>query len=707
MTRTAIADNGDADGFADESETATMTIEVSNKSGQALSGVVARLARANADPDVDCITDTVVEIGSLAVDETRFITDDSFEFRVADNVRDTSPAGDDDSIAKFVVTIDSDLFDNVNRPQEVAIDLDLDATGGSGPFVFTEDFEVGILGGFTTMDLGSPISSIDGTGANGFRCQYHDPDWLNSQSFGLIDDCFPNPTGAPPAYHWQTTDNRAFEGSRSLFYGIELGDPQGTTTPMARLEAVRQQDPINLGWDRICSVTRTTACINDGDCPSGETCNFAAPRLTFKHQISFVDTRSVNAEPGEAADRGVVMLQLADAAGIGVGDWIKLQPIVNVYDQQGSNNFFQCTFDPIDDGSSEDDFFDPFDPQRNTGPSSTCFPEFIWAYVGDTDGPFSPTALGNASDGPGLAGNTGVGTWVESEVDLTRFRGRRVRLRFLTSALKVGPFPNYEALFGFNPNPGDDGWWIDDLRVDDALAIPAAVSEDSDDATNLPGCGAGCTSIAASLLANPAQLGAPGQVVELDAGDSAATPDCADGILQYAFFVDVNGNGVPGDGSDILLRGFNENPRFADAPSSNTQYAVAVRCGSIPSCSGAGVAAVAVNCPASAPFDTLGGPIRIDKAVFGSSTQTISWPLATAGAGIPFVRGDLAAVSSLTTNGSGTANGDSLDVSADLPGPGSGLYYLLRGEGRFCNENSWTSGGSGEADTPGRDAVLP
>ena len=50
--------------------------------------------------------------------------------------------------------------------------------------------------------------------------------------------------------------------------------------------------------------------------------------------------------------------------------------------------------------------------------------------------PFDPANVGRA-DGPGLAGNTGLGTWIESSVDLSRFRGRKIRLRWLATTLKV------------------------------------------------------------------------------------------------------------------------------------------------------------------------------------------------------------------------------------------------------------------------------
>jgi hypothetical protein len=146
---------------------------------------------------------------------------------------------------------------------------------------------------------------------------------------------------------------------------------------------------------------------------------------------------------------------------------------------------FQCTFDPTDDGSTEDDFFDPGDPERQLGPSSTCYPEPVYGRQGDTWRPFDSGNVGNA-DGPGLEGESGPGTWIESRFDLGRFKGRQVRLRFLATALKLNataetwlewppPVPEY-----------DDGWWIDDVTLEGALETPATVTVDSKANGGLP-----------------------------------------------------------------------------------------------------------------------------------------------------------------------------------------------------------------------------
>ena len=125
--------------------------------------------------------------------------------------------------------------------------------------------------------------------------------------------------------------------------------PTWYSSPLSQLEAIRLREPVNLGWDRGCS-TDGTPCTQDADCPPEATCVSAFPTLSLKHQVSFVDHRTLSgggAQPDRSADRGVVQAQLADAAGEPVGNWLRLVPFVNVYDAQASSNYTNCTFDPI------------------------------------------------------------------------------------------------------------------------------------------------------------------------------------------------------------------------------------------------------------------------------------------------------------------------------------------------------------------------
>jgi hypothetical protein len=108
----------------------------------------------------------------------------------------------------------------------------------------------------------------------------------------------------------------------------------------------------------------------------------------------------------------------------------------------------------------------------------------VFAHQGATDGSFQAGEVGDA-EGPGLEGRDD-GTWVEPRFDLSRYRGERVRLRFLTSGDHIGTILHWEGAFVNNPDPGDDGWFIDEVTVTDTLATPATRSEDVKPNDHLP-----------------------------------------------------------------------------------------------------------------------------------------------------------------------------------------------------------------------------
>src|SRR6185369_12390093 len=127
------------------------------------------------------------------------------------------------------------------------------------------------------------------------------------------------------------------------------------------------------------------------------------------------------------------------------GWWEKLVPYYGVPAQQRfpAGN---CSYDPNDDSDNENDVFEtgspaflPFSTTGTTlGPSSTCFPEFIWACAGDTQDPPYDPILGqvkpssvcftevDAAGLPVVREGNGPGRWIESKFDLYRYRGRQV-----------------------------------------------------------------------------------------------------------------------------------------------------------------------------------------------------------------------------------------------------------------------------------------
>ncbi|MCP3978635.1 MAG: hypothetical protein GY716_04780 [bacterium] len=86
------------------------------------------------------------------------------------------------------------------------------------------------------------------------------------------------------------------------------------------------------------------------------------------------------------------------------------------------------------------------------------------------------------------------------------------------------------------------------------------------------------------------------------------------------------------------------------------------------------------------------------QQITAPDADTLSWPNP---ADVRFVKGPLSSVSSYAVTGSGVLAGESsLDLTADVPGPSIGVYYLVKPYG--CG--SWQTLSGAE---PGRDSTLP
>jgi hypothetical protein len=228
----------------------------------------------------------------------------------------------------------------------VTLDVDLNVTGGTTPTTYTEGFEGAGLGSFTTQSLDLGHESL--AGSNGFRCQYNDPDFTNSNSYGYTQCFMGAPTPAQNAYDWHvhTTSSpdggRAYLGNNSLHWGVHAGSAAMDTTRLRQLEAIRTTNPINLGWNGV------------------------SPELAFKQEVGLVDCSYFDCPVERTIDRGVVQVQVANSSGVGQGNWRTIYPYENLYDSQATDNYTNCLFDPTDDGNDEDDFFALAIPMRAT-----------------------------------------------------------------------------------------------------------------------------------------------------------------------------------------------------------------------------------------------------------------------------------------------------------------------------------------------------
>jgi hypothetical protein len=699
---------GDDDGFADTNEMNTLVVVFANKSGIDVDDLTATLGTSS--PNIECITRGAIVVGSLAdkalSNPANYLP---FQFKVANvnrvNVADTLQA-------KFTVTVRSNKFDALTRATEITLDLDYNATGGGSPQPsLYEDFEAG-FGKFTLQYLDANKASL--VGSNGYRCQYNDPLALNSNST-TNKDCFLGFTSDPASgvndWHIHTSTGmgvgRAFSGKQSLHLGVHTNNNPGEDTErLKHIMAIRTINPVNIGL-------------------AG-----SSPELNFAQQVSFVDNSSgVNVPLGQSTDRGVVAASASIA-----GPWIKLYPYENVYDEQGTDFFFNCMFDPVDDGNNEDSFFDPTDPARFLGPSSTCFPEFSFVHQGQTDyrKDFDVSDIGLASDGPGLkpcsnppsslclAANTpsvinNPGTWVRPRFSLVPLAGKSMYLRFLWTSIDLGATETYFTFFGRPNVSADDGWYIDDVHIDGALGTPITLTADGAVIASPLACGS-CGVINPVLEFTPDPLPSPGQIVTLTAKNSTADR-CINGVLQYQFWNDTNGDGILA-APDTLLRDWTDNSTFVDAPLSSQNYGVKVRCSTELSCgtlvgANSAVKKVQVNCPGG-PFPQT---ITLTKVNGPLQQVTINWPgvpvsvdaIRGSLSGLPvspatkvlksavspgFDNGGLFSVNSCLLNNSAPTNSI---AESTLLNPGDGFYYLVRGQ----SGQKYTSGSSKERGGPG------
>jgi hypothetical protein len=678
-----LTDNGDNDGFADPNETVNLFVTLRNSSGANRDGIVVTVA--STDLTVDCIPAPTIAFGTLAAGEVR-------ESAVPAMVRIASVARSDpfaELTATFDFTISGGDFGGTVRRQQVTLDLDLNVSGGLLPGSYSEGFEGATFGTFTTMTLDVNM----GTNAlsDGFRCQYNDPDFPGSFSFGNTS-CYLGASSALPAnnaFDWHLHTNtapdagRAYLGAQSLHWGIHPGAASADTTRLRQLDAIRTTNPINLGWNGV------------------------TPELTFKHQVGLTDTDYVSGDFSSAVDRGIVQVQLANSSAAGVGTWRKLQPYENVYDSVG-HMFSNCLFDPTDDGNTEDDYFDPTDPDRRFGPSSTCAPEFGFSRLGAIfwNTTFDPLDDHHASDGPGLQGSLGPGTWVESKFDLSRYRGRRVRLRFLVTTIEVANAVTMQQALGWNPIEADDGWYIDDVRVTGTLVSTATVAVDTADRSGLPACGPLCGSVTASLVPTPDTVG-PDEEVTLDA--SGSTADVCPGGLHYRFGFDSDSDGVLDSPERSLLQDWGPNAVVSNVSDDETVYVVEARCSGRPLCVGSASVLVPFVCQVIEPaaFD---GTLLFNDSTHLAWTSTPVRPDA--------IRGDLGALRASGGQFDGTVQACVINdafgsgfVDTTIPPAGQAFYYLAKEDSssRPCVLQSWSTFSPAEIPGAGgnRDADIP
>ena len=586
---------GDGDDLPDDQETIRLDITmVSNMLDSAENPVVledVRVFLSSVDPDIACITDNVASFGDLppglpivnpANDAFQFVVGNVQRSSVAQILRGEFSLGITGHFTD--ITGERRTVSSFGTPQRFDLNLDLDIAGSTTAAPnFVENFDSPGQGG---DGVNSFVASAfyplnDAATVDGSRCQYHDPVGPNPNGGGrAITFCRPwsghnwhvhLPANSPSA--------KAFSGDASLHMGTHEGGKDASFDSYTTAQLSQAMSPVfNIGLSGGAAVS-------------------------FRHIVSFADDRTFNVPPGEAADRAIVQAAPADpVSGNILSSWVTLPAFQNNYANQGTDAFINCKFDPSDDlynaittlphpdigaprntdnVSTEDDYFDPNDPERRLGPSSTCFPAFVFAHMGDytSNDPFDS---GRAFV-QGSPGNTGSGIWVESKFSLDAFAGQSVRVRLVFSALELnGPTGNrWAQFFGNQLGNATRGWMVDDFTTSGLVTQPVQLLPDLktppppscpvDPNPVTPSNEAAC-GVAVAEPGPDVVSPAPGFLVTLDGG--ASTLDaCVDGFIEFRWRI----------GGEIV-QDWSNDAAFRDNPAFTTGYTLDVRCSVDPEC---------------------------------------------------------------------------------------------------------------------------
>jgi hypothetical protein len=475
----------------------------------------------------------------------------------------------------------------------------------------------------------SPGNAMDdpegSSGVDGVRCQYNDPRgpkkhprWENF--------CRPWAGSA-----WHANDNKAFTGGKSLYGGLSGQEERG----------MENWDTNHIG----ALFAAFTPPLNIGVAGNAT--------LSIHHIVQMTDYRCFSLPAPEAAGRAFLEWAEVDpVSGSPVGAWNKLNGFQNNYGNTGMKpRFANCMFDGYDDFydatavlggtpgfdvnatspvgvqynadgiGSEDDYFDPNDPERLLGPSSSCFPQYVYSSLGHYV--WTNVELVGDAFTEGELGETGSGTWVNSLFNLDAAAGRSIRIRFVLTDLDFGWFNGYAWADIFSGPLGNcvRGWRLDDVAVSGLVDQPLTlvpdprvppsgdcpVDPDPGTPLNEAACGV-VTADAGADVVTPVS----GSVVTLDASASFAD-QCVDGYLEYRWRL---GGATFGE--------YSTDPLLIDAPVITTVYTVDVRCSTDPECLGSDSVSVV---PAD-ELEVSGSPGELGSVEPGSgaaSAATTRW----------------------------------------------------------------------------------
>jgi hypothetical protein len=462
---------------------------------------------------------------------------------------------------------------------------------------------------------GNPPDDPEGSSAvDGSRCQYNDPK-------GPSKHARSEPACRPwDGSGWAASATKAFSGTMALYNGVDGAAELGL------------DNSYDNNW------TQNLESAFSGSMNVGVAGNAT---LSMYHIVAGADDRTFNVPSGNAVGRGYIEWAEVDGTGKPVNAWIKLNGFQNNYGNTGTTPYFgNCVFEHYDEFydaaaalgttpgfdsgatsgvgvsynsdnvGSEDDYFDPNDPLRLFGSSSSCFPAFCYSSLGD----YTSTNIVDAGKAftTGELGSLGTGVWVNSLFNLDTAGGKRIRIRFTFSDIEIGLGASWADVFGNALGNATRGWRMDDIAVAGLTDAPLVLIPDPrtpgaddcpiDPSPGIPGNQAACNVVVADAGAD-VLTPVSGATVTLDA--SASTYDqCVDGFLEYRWRI---------GGSTV--QEYATNPVLIDAPQFTTVYTVDARCSTDPTCLGSDSVAVV---PAD-ESEVSGTPVSLGTVEHGVS----------------------------------------------------------------------------------------
>jgi hypothetical protein len=625
---------GDGDAFGDPGERVRIALFLQNISGFNLTGI--NLSLSTADPDIECILDSTIQIpsfpnGTTLNTQTLSPGDDPanpsdgrfFEVVISPNAETLNAA--DAARANMTMTLTSNEAGGTVTPVGITTLLDLDippgasptytaarcdadlstagtigalcasdaacggAVGSCKPGLLFEGFEVNGPAGSTTggqpqpNDFTTTIGFIEHTAGSDSDTTVVGKACFGAIQLGFVEGvdgfCRIDPD-FDTDWHFEvagtaSTSGKAYHGAKSAHWGRHTlaGDRAGDTTPLRQIEAF-DTNPINL------NITPAATDLF----------------LSFWHIVSFADDNRINFQVGQAGDYADVQISVDQDPSPTIdtfGRWQKLVPFQNVYEHtpQVWSWFGYCHFTPADAAAASNPAIFG---------ETMCFPEGVWSHSGNVLGT-NTLSIFNAQSG-GALGSAGDGIWVQSKFNLGLYIGQRVKIRWIGQSW-AGFGDNWDSYMeppaGSNPfdiATADDGWWVDDIQLTGAITAPVnpivetasiplvnqcpTTSDARCNQSVLSTCPTNTTfsnGFCVSFTVDDTDQNgviSQGEEILLDASQTSNPGGCADGVPQFRFA--KNGGTIQDWSTAASMKLSNELP--------GDNFTVEVRCSSDNTC---------------------------------------------------------------------------------------------------------------------------